>query len=89
MLLGTCFREWKGWTFEQNAGRKFLGLQQHHEFTEREFLEKMESLQKKHGEELEELEGKESLQKKHGEELEELEGEEKLQKRPTWRGGGW
>merc|ERR1719162_666534 len=26
MLLGTTFREWKSWTFEQNAARKFEAL---------------------------------------------------------------
>ena len=40
MLLGTTFREWKGWTFEMNATRKYEGLLQDHELSERKFPDK-------------------------------------------------
>ena len=46
MLLGTCFREWKGWVFECSASRKYAALQEHVSELEVQWEEKMASLER-------------------------------------------
>lgn len=48
MLLGTTFREWKAWTFEQAAARKYDSLRMEHEIAEREWGLKVENQEKEH-----------------------------------------
>lgn len=56
MLLGTTFREWKSWTFEMNATRKYEGLLQDHELSERTWQKKFEELENEAERRLKELE---------------------------------
>lgn len=61
MLLGTTFREWKSWTFEQNAARKFEALRMEMEIAEREWNIKLENQEKEHDRRLSALESNHRL----------------------------
>jgi len=61
MLLGTTFREWKSWTFEQNAARKFEALRMEMEIAEREWNIKLENQEKEHDRRLQALESNHKL----------------------------
>lgn len=61
MLLGTTFREWKSWTFEQNAARKFEALRMEMEIAEREWNIKLENQEKEHDRRLQALEANHKL----------------------------
>lgn len=61
MLLGTTFREWKSWTFEQSAARQYDGLRMEQEIQEREWKMKVENQEKEHDRRLQALEANHKL----------------------------
>jgi len=48
MLLGSCFREWRSWTFEQSAARQYDALRLEQEIAEKEWNLKLENQEREH-----------------------------------------
>mmetsp|Transcript_9742 Transcript_9742/g.24030 ORF Transcript_9742/g.24030 Transcript_9742/m.24030 type:complete len:276 (+) Transcript_9742:186-1013(+) len=61
MLLGSTFREWKAWSGEQTASRKYDALRMEQEIAEREWNLKLENQEKEHDKRLQALEANHKL----------------------------
>ncbi|CAD7945741.1 unnamed protein product [Amoebophrya sp. A120] len=61
MLLGSTFREWKAWTHEQTAARKYDAMRMEQEIAEREWNLKLENQEKEHDKRLQALEANHKL----------------------------
>jgi len=61
MLLGSCFREWKSWTFEQGAARQYDALRLEQEIAEKEWNSKLENQEKDHERRLQALDANHKL----------------------------